>query len=110
MEAENQQSQESESVSAMRQHLKALNDFLGSIVHEKYKSATEVEIATTKEAALIVEPVTDMERAEHFKLKGELRCLESRLTMFEDARVKLEDRLDQAIEREQQQNTITVVQ
>lgn len=107
MEAQSPDQQEPESIMAMRDHLKALVAFIGSVAHKKYKQATAVEIETTRTACLIVEPVTDEDTAEHFKLKGELRCLEQRLTMFEDARVTLEDRIDKAVEKEQQQNTTT---
>ena len=81
------------------EHLEALDAFLGGPAHAGYKAATQWEIDEVRKQIINVEPITEVDRAEHFKLHGELRCLEQKLTTFEDARVTLKKRIDEIVER-----------
>jgi hypothetical protein len=83
-----------------RRHLKALEEFIKSPAHEGYLAAVEREIEDTKDAILAVTPDSLRDFVEELQLRGELRCLESRLTMFGEARVALSDRIDEMVEAE----------
>ncbi|HEU0048815.1 MAG TPA: hypothetical protein VFQ43_14590 [Nitrososphaera sp.] len=81
------------------EHLAALDTFLGGPAHAGYKVGIQLEIDEVRKQIVNVEPITEVDRAEHFKLHGELRCLEQMLTGFEDARVTLKNRIDEIAER-----------
>lgn len=82
------------------EHLDALDAFLGGPAHEGYKKGIQLDIDEVRRQIVNVEPITEVDRAEHFKLHGELRCLEQLLTAFEDARVTLKKRIDAIVERD----------
>jgi hypothetical protein len=83
-----------------KQHLKALEEFIKSPAHEGYLMAVEKEIDDTRNAIVAITPDSLSNFVEELQLRGELRCLESRLTMFGEARVALSDRIDEMVEAE----------
>jgi hypothetical protein len=85
-----------------KEHLEALEVFLSGPAHTGYKAAVEFDIIQTKLEILNVEPISEVDRAEHFKLHGELRCLEEMLSVFEKARVELKARIDEIVETQLQ--------
>lgn len=89
----------------LQKHLESLEIFLQSPAHTGYKAARQEEIDSTKEAILLNDPFDRPTEIEQFKMRGELRCLEGLLTTFEDARVTLKARIEQALERENQTRT-----
>lgn len=90
-----------------RKHLEALEAFVRSPAHQGYISAVCAEIEANKEAQVAIVPDSIANFVELCQQKGELRCLESRLTMFEDARVSLERRIDEIAEAELENATET---
>ncbi|SRR6266446_2991357 len=90
-----------------RKHLVALEDFIKSPAFAGYKWAIEHEIQATKDAIVSIIPDSDSNFVELCQQQGELRCLESRLTMFEDARVNLKRRIDEIVEENLQNATET---
>lgn len=94
-------------VEQKRKHLAALNAFIASPAHTGYVTATVLEIQHAKDAIVAIIPDNDKDFVELCQQKGELRLLESRLTMFEDARVSLERRIDEMVEEELQNATET---
>jgi hypothetical protein len=90
-----------------KEHLEALEAFMNSIAYEGYKAALNVDIETTKELIIQTPPVSFENFAKELLLRGELINLESRISMFEDARVTLERRIDEMAETEIQNATTT---
>ena len=97
----------SEELDQKRKHLAALELFLVSPAHEGYKAAVTAEIEANKNAQVAITPDSISNFVELCQQKGELRCLESRLTMFEDARVSLSARVDEIVEAELEDATET---
>jgi len=97
----------SQEVEEKRKHLAALEAFLASPAHIGYVISVEAEIQANKDAQVAITPDSISNFVELCQQKGELRCLESRLTMFEDARVNLERRIDEMVEVELQNATET---
>jgi hypothetical protein len=100
-------SEENEDLQKKRQHLKSLIAFIESPAYLGYVSAVRVDIQANKDAQVAITPDNLPDIVELLQLKGELRCLESRLTMFEDARTKLERRIDEMVEAELESATET---
>ena len=94
-------------VEKKREHLEAIEAFMVSPAFLGYKEAVEYEIQLVKDAIVAITPDNFENFVELCQQKGELRCLESRLTMFEDARVSLESRIDEMVEAELQNATET---
>lgn len=94
---------------AKQVHLAELEKFLSSVVHINYKKAIEVDISNTEQAIILNEPLTRSDEIENFKLRGELRCLHEMQEVFEDARISLKQRIEELLERENQNTTNTKV-
>ena len=84
----------SQELEAKRKHLESLEDFLASPAHKGYVSAVKQDIVDTRDMIVALEPKSLESFVDGILLRGELRCLETRLTMFEDARVTLKDRIE----------------
>lgn len=97
----------SEELDAKKRHLESLEMFLKSPAHKGFVAAMNYDIAATRDAIIAVDPRNREDEIECFKLRGELRALEARVTMFEDARVTLKDRIDELVERDIQNATTT---
>ena len=89
-------------LTAMEKHLESLEAFLASPAFVGYQAAVAKEIQDTETAIIMVDPVDRQTEIENLKLRGELRCLHTRVTLFEDARVTLKNRIDEQAERETQ--------
>lgn len=83
-----------------REHLASLDAFLKSPAFEGYRNAVQVELELNAAAQVAIVPDSLANIVELLQLKGEHRCLTERLTMFEDARVSLSDRIDEMVEAE----------
>lgn len=90
-----------------RDHLKALETFMGTVAYEGHQAALVREIELNEEAQVAIVPDSLADIVELLQLKGEHRCLTARLTVFEDARVSLSDRIDEMVEAELQNATET---
>jgi len=97
----------SQEIEAKKKHLAAIDAFIASPAYPAYVAAVGLEIKQTKESIVAITPDSISNFVEEIQLRGELRCLESRLTMFEDARVSLNDRIDEMVEAELQNATET---
>ena len=87
-------------VDKKREHLKALDDFLASDAFTGHQAALREEIRQNEQAQVAIVPDSLSNIVELLQLKGEHRCLTERLTVFEDARVSLSDRIDEMVEAE----------
>ena len=89
-------------LTAMEKHLESLDAFLASPAFVGYQAAVTKEIKDTEDAIIMVDPIDRATEIESYKLRGELRCLNSRIKLFEDARVTLKNRIDLLAETELQ--------
>jgi hypothetical protein len=97
----------SQELEAKRKHLESLETFLDSPAYRGYAAAVKQDILDTKELIIATVPDSFENLSNELLLRGELRCLEVRLTMFEEARTTLKDRIDEIAERELQSATTT---
>src|SRR5205814_9380247 len=87
---------------AKQRHLASLEVFLGSDAYVGYVAARTEDITNLESAILLTEPVDRVTEIEGFKLRGELRCQQEMLEVFSDARNTLKQRIDEMVERENQ--------
>lgn len=87
-------------VEAKRKHLAAIDAFIESPAYTGYLAARKLELRENEEAQVAIVPDSLSNLVELIQLKGEHRYIESTLTMFEDARVSLNDRIDEMVETE----------
>jgi hypothetical protein len=85
-----------------QRHLESLKTFMESIAYQGYLSARRMEIEQVKSNILLNEPSNPQSIAEDFKMRGELKTLEEMLNVFKDARLTLERRIEEMLERENQ--------
>lgn len=85
-----------------QEHLKAVELFIDSIGHKGYVEGIELEIQQTKDAIILVEPIDKASEIEGYKMRGDLRTLEQKKTLFEDVRLNLKQRIEEMLERENQ--------
>jgi hypothetical protein len=90
-------------------HLKLLIDFIDSPLHTKYVAARDLEIVDIQNRILMTPPITDTQRADVLMAHGELDSQQEMKKTFTDARVTLEARIDEMIERDNQNATETKV-
>jgi hypothetical protein len=83
----------SEELLRLKTHLGSLEAFLDSPAHTGFVSAREEEIRQIDEVLLEQDPMSRSDEIEHFKFRGERRCLKSMLTVFADAVDELRDRI-----------------
>lgn len=87
---------------AKQRHLESLESFLGSPAHLGFVAARRSEIKSTEEAIVLLDPIERKDEIEGLKLRGELRLLIELVETFEDARVALKARIEELLERENQ--------
>lgn len=92
----------SEEVETKKKHLAAIDAFVASPAYEGYLAARRLELKDNAEAQVAIVPDSLSDLVELIQLKGERRYIEATLTMFEDARVSLERRIDEMVEAELQ--------
>lgn len=87
-----------------QRHLESLEIFLGSEAHAGYVTATIEDIQSTKDQILIlVDEAEDHKQLfEILRLGGELRNQRRMLEVFNDARALLKQRIEEMLERENQ--------
>lgn len=93
----------------LREHLESLETFFKSSAHVGYVAAREEEVKNLEAAIVAMDPIDRATEIEGFKLRGELRSQQGMISIFEDARVTLKDRIDQMAELENQNATETKV-
>jgi hypothetical protein len=86
----------------LESRLVELDKFIASSEHAAYKSARETEISDGRSRILMTPPINEQNIATVLMSHGELDCLESMLTCFEDARVQLKQKIDEMVDRENQ--------
>lgn len=79
----------------LKRKLVELNTFLGSWMHEAFVSGLTLDVQIKEREIVEVEPADRKSEIESYKLRGDLRTIQSFFTLFEEARDNLEDRLDQ---------------
>jgi chromosome segregation ATPase len=84
----------------LKKHLESLEAFLSRPAHKGFVAAREAEIAQIEEALLDNDPVNHVDEIEHYKFRGERRCLKSMLTVFSDAMEELKDRISELEDEE----------
>jgi chromosome segregation ATPase len=83
----------SEELIRLKAHLGSLEAFLHSPAHTGFVAARQEEIRVIEETLLDIDPVNHETEIEHFKFRGERRCLKSMITVFADAMEELKDRI-----------------
>ena len=63
--------------------------------HAGYLAARRAELGAIERQILEFDPVTREQEIEHFKLRGEKRCLEGMLEVFTGALEQLKDEIDE---------------
>lgn len=96
-------------VEKLQQHLDALNAFMDSPAYAGYVIARDEEIRQIEQRILMTPPITEVDRAVVLLAHGELDCQGDMKKTFEDARVTLEARINEMIERDNQNATETKV-
>lgn len=86
----------------LQQHLKAVEVFIAGIGYKGYVEGIELEIKQTEQAIILNEPIDRASEIEGYKMRGDLRTLEQKKTLFEDVRVTLKQRIEEMLERENQ--------
>lgn len=99
----------SEEVKKLEKHLAALEAFIASPAHTGYVAARQEEIDTIEQRILLTPPIDDGSRSVQLMAFGELDSQREMLKTFEDARLTLKARIDDAVERENEQATETKV-
>jgi hypothetical protein len=84
----------------LQEHLKAVELFIDSIGHKGYVEGMELEIQQVKDAIILNEPIDKASEIEGYKMRGDLRTLEQKKTLFEDVRLTLKQRIEEMLERE----------
>ena len=90
-----------------KKHLAELTNFIGSVAHAAFISAQRQQIANIEELLLSVSPVDEKSRVEHSEFRGERRCRIELLTLFEEARAALEDKIEELTNLEQHTSALT---
>lgn len=90
-------------------HLDALRAFMTSSVHENFVKARTAELANVKDQILMLRPDCEANVALSLQKFGELDVLEEMITTFNDAALSLKARIDEMVERENQQGSTTKV-
>lgn len=90
-------------VQELQEHLKALEAFIASPAHTGYITARRQEVADIQQRILMMPPITEQQRSLQLMAFGELDSQEEMLKTFEDARLTLKARIDEEIERENEQ-------
>lgn len=83
----------SEELIRLKEHLVSLEAFIDSPAHVGFLAARQEEIREIDYTLLEVDPVDHEDEIEHYKWRGERRCLKSMLTVFSDAAEALRDRI-----------------
>lgn len=84
----------------LKKHLEALETFIASPAYVGYLAAREREIKNLEAALLDCEPLDRAGEIESYKQRGERRCLQQMLLIFEDARADLKDEIEDELESE----------
>ena len=84
-----------EELSSKRKHLADLEVFIASSVHTNYVVGRRHERALLERVIVDLDPVDRKTEIESYKLRGELRCVETSVTLFEDARDTLKKRVEE---------------
>ena len=83
-----------------KEHLASLEAFMGSRAYTGFLAARDAELRSINETILTVDPVERADEIEHWKLRGEKRCLEHMIVAFEDGADELRDRIAEIEESE----------
>lgn len=90
----------SDELKRKQEHLASLEDFLESPAFLGFKAAVAHDIKETRSVIVSIDPLKLEDFVEELKLRGELRCLEQMLNVFEDAHSSLKSRIDAIVEAE----------
>ncbi len=96
-----------EEIKRAEQHLAALDAFIASPAHAGYVVAKQAEIEDVKNRILMLPPTDPKNISLSLMAHGEWECLQEALTTFEDARVTLKKRIDDMVDRQNQDATNT---
>jgi hypothetical protein len=83
-----------EELMKLRKHRDALEAFIAGPAHAGYVSARQEELRVVERTILDVDPMRREDEIEHFKLRGEKRCLEGLIEVFPNALSELKDMID----------------
>lgn len=99
----------SEDTTKAQERLVKLEAFIDSPEHAAYVSAREQEISDVQSRILLTPPVNQDQIATQLLAFGELSCLEEMKTCFIDARAHLKQKIDEMVDRDNQnaENTKT---
>lgn len=96
-------------VKKLREHLEALDMFMASPAYAGYVAARVQEISDIEQRILMTPPIEEGQRSMQLMAFGELDSQREMERTFEDARLTLKARIDEAVEREIEQATTTKV-
>ena len=96
-------------IKKLEEHLTTLEAFLASPAHVGYLLARDAEISDIEQRILSTPPISQDAIAVVLQAFGELDCQKEMKTTFSDARVTLKARIDEEIERDNQNATTTKV-
>lgn len=96
-------------IKKLEEHLLALDAFIVSPAHSGYLIARDLEISDIEQRILSTPPISQDAIAVALMAFGELDCQKEMKTTFTDARVTLKGRIDEEIERDNQNATTTKV-
>jgi hypothetical protein len=96
-------------IKRLEEHLAALDAFIASPAHAGYLLARDAEISELEQRILSTPPISQDTIAVVLQAFGELDCQKEMKTTFTEARVTLKGRIDEEIERDNQNATTTKV-
>ena len=82
--------------------LEGIEAFMANPAYSSFLSTIQADIDSTKEAIIL----TDRDDITCQQMRGEVRCLETQLKFFEEARVTLKTRIDEMSELELKHTTV----
>lgn len=96
-------------VKRLQEHLDALEAFMASTAYAGYVAAREQEVSDIEQRILMTPPIEEGQRSIQLMAFGELDSQKEMVKTFEDARLTLKARIDEAVERENEQAATTKV-
>jgi hypothetical protein len=84
-----------EELMRLRKHRDALEAFIAGPAHAGYVAARREELRLVERTILDIDPMRREDEIEHYKLRGEKRCLEGLIEVFPDALMELKDQIDE---------------